>query len=196
MARRTDDTGQVFDAVVVAGGAATRFGADKTRAALEGVPLLDRVLAAVTDADSTIVVADPRPVPSEVLWVREDPAGSGPANAVVAALDHIRAPLVVLLAADLPYVTTGTVGRLLAAADAAGLVEGAVLRDPTGRLQYLCVAARTDALRAAAAGRGWADASMRQLLSPLTLVPVDAHGREAFDVDEPGDLHPGTTVTT
>lgn len=177
-----------YDAVVVAGGAARRFGgADKTRAVVDGVPMLDRVLAAVSGAGRRIVVAHPRPVAAEVAWARENPPGSGPANAIVTGLAHVRAPYVVLLAADLPYLGTATVRRLLIAA-AGPDVDGAVLRDPGGRLQHLCCAVRTAPLRTSAAAGGWVDAPVRRLLASLALVPVDAIGDEALDVDEPADL--------
>ena len=196
-----------FDALVLAGGSSTRLGADKTRLTIGGTSLLDRVLAAVRDADRVIVVGDERRTARPVKWLREDPPGSGPAAAVVAGLAEVRADLVVVLAGDLAMVDSGTVGRLLAAlggpdddaADShgpaghshgrAGAPDGALLTDQDGRRQHLTGAHRTAALRRAAAAReSWTDAAMHLLLAPLSISAVVPHGNEAHDVDTPADL--------
>ncbi|CAN5151097.1 MAG: molybdenum cofactor guanylyltransferase [Nocardioidaceae bacterium] len=184
MTAGTDDA--AYDALVLAGGTGRRFGGDKTAALVDGVPLLDRVLAAVASADRRIVVGMPRPVRDDVVWARENPPGAGPAAGVVAGLRHVRAPWTVLLAGDLPYVDAGTVRRLLGTARTNG--HGAVLVDAGGRRQHLSVAARTDLLRDQAGQRDWTDASMRTLLAGLSLVEVPARGHEAHDVDAPSDL--------
>ncbi|MDO9379911.1 MAG: NTP transferase domain-containing protein [Nocardioidaceae bacterium] len=176
-----------FDAVVLAGGASRRFGSDKTRVVLDGLTLLDHVLAATAAAARTVVVGDERPLAGgrEVTWVREDPPGSGPAQAVVAALEHLTAPRVVLLAADLPHLAPATVRRLLDAAQH----RPASLVDAGGRVQHLCTVIGTDRLREVAARRPtWAGGSMKALLAPLRVVLVPAVGEEAHDVDEPHDV--------
>jgi molybdopterin-guanine dinucleotide biosynthesis protein A len=189
-----------FDALVLAGGSSTRLGADKTRLTIGGTSLLDRVLAAVPDADRVIVVGDERRTVRPVKWLREDPPGSGPAAAVVAGLAEVRADLVVVLAGDLAMVDAGTVGRLLdalggpddAAGDTygpAGAPDGALLTDQDGRRQHLTGAHRTAALRRAAAAReSWTNAAMHLLLAPLSISAVVPHGNEAHDVDTPADL--------
>lgn len=167
---------------MLAGGAASRFGSDKTQFPLGGVRLLDRVLRAVRDAADLIVVGDERPTATPVTWVREDPPGSGPANSVVAALPRVRTERVVLLAGDLPFVEPRTVRRLLSANG------GGVLVDADGNEQYLCSAVRTADLQSAADGGQWSQRSVRALLAPLDLQPVRAVGREAHDVDTPDDV--------
>lgn len=193
-----------YDAIVLAGGRSSRLGADKTRLAIDGVPVLDRVLAAVADAGRRIVVGQPRPVATEVSWAREDPVGGGPAAGVVAGLSRVTAPVTLLLAADLPRLDAATVRRLLAASRAdgpdesapdetgpceTGPYEGAILVDATGRRQNLTCAVATAALRRVAAARSdWHDAAMHELLAPLRLRPVAVQGHEADDIDTPAQL--------
>lgn len=135
-----------FDAVVLAGGGSRRMGGvDKTSLYVGEATLLDRVLAAVPAASTVVVVGPSRPVTREVVWAREDPPGSGPVAALRTGLARVSSPYVVLLAADLPFLTEKVVDRLLAGLEG----DGALLVDDTGRDQYLCSAWRTDALRRA-----------------------------------------------
>ncbi len=117
-----------YDAVVPAGGAARRLGgADKPALTVGGQRLLDRVLAACAGARATVVVGPRRPTVRPVRWTREAPAGGGPLPALAAGLAALRtadaalgaAPAVVLvLAADLPFLTRTAVDALLRALDA------------------------------------------------------------------------------
>lgn len=111
-----------YDAVILAGGAARRLaGADKPGLLVGGVSLLDRVLGAVAGAGRIVVAGPTRPTRREVVWVREDPPGGGPVAGLAAALPRVRADVVVLLAADLPFVTAGLIERLVAEAGPAGV---------------------------------------------------------------------------
>jgi molybdopterin-guanine dinucleotide biosynthesis protein A len=191
-----------YDAIVVAGGRSSRLGtgADKTRLLLDGRSLLDRVLTAVVDARHRVVVGEPRPVVVDAVWARENPVGGGPAAGVVAGLESVTAPIVMLLAGDLPGVGAATVHRLLGAlgsgdgssdgsGDGDGPYDGAILVDADGRRQHLTCAVATDALRRSAAARAsWHDAAMYELLAPLRLRPVAVRGHEANDIDTPADL--------
>ncbi|WP_141312646.1 NTP transferase domain-containing protein [Streptomyces spinoverrucosus] len=136
-----------YDAVVLAGGAARRLGgADKPGVRVGGRPLLDRVLAACADARTTVVVADPRPTARPVTWAREEPPGGGPLAALAAGLPLTGADRVVVLSADLPFLSEPTVKGLLAELDA-GPADGALLTDPGGRDQPLVAAYRAQCLR-------------------------------------------------
>lgn len=137
----------MYDAIVLAGGAARRLqGADKPQLDVGGVRLLDHVLAAVADARRKIVVGPRRAVPVPVLWRREDPPGGGPVAAIAAALDAVRADLVVVLAADLPEIAPAVPALLCAAGDNPD-VDVACLAGARGRRNYLAALWRTAALR-------------------------------------------------
>jgi len=137
----------VYDAVVLAGGAARRLGgADKPGLRVGGRALLDRVLAACAGARGTVVVADPRPTARPVTWAREDPPGGGPLAALDAGIRHTTAESVLVLSADLPFLDEDTVRRLLAALRTGG-ADGALLTDADGRDQPLVAAYRAPVLR-------------------------------------------------
>jgi molybdopterin-guanine dinucleotide biosynthesis protein A len=99
---------------------------------------------------------------------------------------------VVLLAADLPFVSVAVVDRLCAQVPAppadADAVDGAVLVDADGREQWLCSAWRTDALRTVQLPVG---GSLRGTLGSLRFarVPDPGDGLPAWlDCDTPLDL--------
>lgn len=111
--------------MVLAGGAARRLGgADKPALPVGGRMLLDRVLAACAGAGSTVVVGPRRPTVRPVRWTREEPAGGGPLPALAAGLaalppSHESPEVVLVLAADLPFLTADTVHTLVEALTAA-----------------------------------------------------------------------------
>lgn len=112
--RGADDRGaEGYDAIVLAGGEARRLGgADKPAVRVGGRTLLDRVLTACADAGRTVVVGPRRPTCRPVTWAREDPPGGGPLAALHAGLRLAERERVVVLAADLPFLTAGTVWEL------------------------------------------------------------------------------------
>jgi molybdopterin-guanine dinucleotide biosynthesis protein A len=175
-------------AVVLAGGRAARLGgADKPALIVGGQPLLAAVIqaAAAAGAGQIVIVGPPRraltaPLDGQasLAWVREDPPGSGPVAALRCGLAATEAPLVLLLAADLPFLRARQLTALIAATGqpgagghpqeagrAAGPAQGAVLVDDTGRPQWLAGCWAAGALRAALAG--YQGSSLHGLLDPL-----------------------------
>ena len=105
-----------YDAIVLAGGAGRRLGGvDKAALEVGGRTLLDRVLAALVDARRVVVVGPSRSLPPGVIVTSEQPPGGGPVAGLAAGLDLVEAPLVAVLACDLPFVTVDTLRTLLAA---------------------------------------------------------------------------------
>src|SRR6478672_494384 len=110
----------MYDAIVLAGGAATRLGgAAKPQLTVGGRTLLARAVAAVPDAGRVVVVGPRQPVDAPVVFCREEPPGGGPVAAIAAGLPHTSADVLVVLAADLPWVAPA-VPLLVAALPAAG----------------------------------------------------------------------------
>lgn len=181
-----------YDVIVPAGGAARRLGGvDKPGLTVGETSLLDRVLAACGGARTTVVVGPARPTARPgVHWTREQPPGGGPVAAVAAGLDLVTADLVLLLAADLPFLDRRTVDRLAAALDRAGAdADTALLVDAGGRDQPLAAAYRTAPLRAALAGLGDpAGQPLRRLVGGLAGLRVADTDNVAYDCDTWEDL--------
>ncbi|MBG0816844.1 molybdenum cofactor guanylyltransferase [Planomonospora sp. ID82291] len=180
-----------YDALILAGGRASRLGGrDKPGLEVGGVPLIERVAAAVPGAGRLIVVGPPRPGLDRAVFRTEDPPGGGPVPALRAGLPEATAPRVVLLAADLPFLRARHVEALLDAADGAegdgGNGAGALLVDDGGHEQWLVGAWRTAAL--AEALSGYAGRSLRGLLAPLDPVRLHLPGEPWFDCDTVDDL--------
>jgi molybdopterin-guanine dinucleotide biosynthesis protein A len=174
--------------VVLSGGGAARFqGADKASMEVGGATLLEHALGALADVPEVVVVGEQRVTNRPVSFVLEDPVGGGPAAGLLAGLAGFPRPprLTVVLAVDMPMVTTDTVRRLQAACHA----DGALLLDEDGRRQFLCAVYRTEALRTAApAYEQHRGLSMRALVSELDLAEVPALAWESRDVDTWEDL--------
>lgn len=183
------DTGLVV-AVVLAGGAGRRLGGvDKAGLVLGGRTLLDRVLSAAAGvAGRLVVVGRPRAVDLEraVIFIQEDVPGGGPVPALAAALDATGgASVVLILAVDLPLLTTAALARLvdeLLAADPS--VGAAAAADPAGRPNPLLAAYRAEVL---AGNDGAPGAAARSLLPPDTRV-VDLGPEATLNVNTPADV--------
>lgn len=182
------DAAAELGAIVLSGGSAVRFqGADKASIEVGGATLLEHALAALVEVPEVVVVGGEVPTLRPVTFLREDPPGGGPAAGVLAGLSGFpRTPRqIVVLAVDMPLVTTATVSRLLLSTAA----DGALLVDESGRRQYLCAAYRTAALLAAAPPVEQRHGlPMRTLVGALRLAEVPAVGWESRDVDTWSDL--------
>ncbi len=179
-------------AVVVAGGSARRMGGvDKLALEVGGRTLLDRVLAAVVPlCDEVVVVGPPRPTVGGVTFTIEEAPGGGPVPAVAAGLAAVdQAATVVLLAADLPLLTTAHLERLFAALSQTSEGETAAAVDERGRLHPLLAVHRGPALGARLERMGPALAGLpaARLLPPAT-VSVELGGDATLNVNRPADL--------
>jgi molybdopterin-guanine dinucleotide biosynthesis protein A len=179
-----------FDSLVLACGAGLRMGdprgTDKAGLNVGGATLLDRVLAAVAGAQRCVIVGPRRPTAWPVTFTLEEPAGCGPAAAIVHGLLLVNAATVVVLAVDLPFAATA-VPKLIDALTG-DQADAAMLVDDSGRRQPLLAAYRADALRRCAAGRDWRGASVRALTEGLIVAEIAAAGGEAVDCDTPEQL--------
>jgi molybdopterin-guanine dinucleotide biosynthesis protein A len=193
-------------AIVLAGGASSRFGGNKLVADLEGRPVLEHALWAVAAVASPVVlvVGPDDPVPwlpgdlgADVVLARDAVAHRGPLAGLAAGLASLPHPV------DVAIVVAGDMPTLVPAVLA--LLAGALARDPS--LGAACLEAEPAtplpaAVRPSIAGVA-AEAllaadrrSLRGLLDvvPTAIVPavdwraLDPGGVTLRDVDTPRDL--------
>lgn len=202
-----------FDAVILAGGRASRFGGrDKTALLHDGLSLLEVAVTAVAGARAIAVVGhgieadDPR-----LRRTVEEPRWAGPVAAIVAglrALDDAPEARTVVIAADLPFAVPAVARLLAVAGDADGAAEAAtdgeggegvggrravVAVDGDGREQPLLAVYPTAALRRAVetadrAGRANdRGPSLRAALAGIDVRSVALPEPLCADVDTPAD---------
>lgn len=174
----TNDLGSVsYDAIVLAGGAGKRLGGvDKPALEVAGVSLLDRALAACSQARTVVVVGYPRPTSRPVRWTVERPLRGGPLAGLGAGLEALRPDVesVVVLAADMPYLKASDVARTVSALPGH---DAAVFADETGTLQPLAAAYAAGPLAAAVAALGeLRHQPVRRVLDELRTVTVAGRG--------------------
>jgi molybdenum cofactor guanylyltransferase len=226
--------GQVgdFDTVILAGGRGSRMGgADKPALAIGATPILALVARAAAAAGTSrlIVVGPARPgsmqdelailAAGRTGWLacgQEKPAGSGPVAGLRRGLAEAAAPCLMLLAADLPFVTSAHLTTLLTASQATTGVErpqallgaisgtsaavrssgalgtaGVVSTDRAGHPQWLTSCWRVGPLRSALAA--YAGDSLHGVLAPLQPAMIRLEARAGapppwLDCDTPDDL--------
>lgn len=167
--------------LVLAGGASSRFGQDKTLADLGGRSLV----ALAYDAAQSTALAQ------QVTVVGRERSG-GPAAAVVSMVGELDADFVGVLAVDMPF-ASDALSAITAAVvqDAANSgVDAWVPVDSNGRMQWLCAVYRRDALRAAAEEiADWNGAPFHRLVAGLATshVPI-ASSVSLLDIDTPDDF--------
>ncbi len=181
----------MFDAIILAGGSARRLGGvDKPALQVGARSLLDYAVSAVDAATCVVVVGPRRAVARPVVWCREDPPGGGPVAAIAAAIAQVRAPIVMVLAADLPAI--GPAVPLLLAELAAGsdrAIDCAVLTDVGGRRNHLAAAWRTSVLREVLGSVAEVSgAAARRLYDGVHLAEVADAGGWSQDCDTWADL--------
>lgn len=168
-----------YDAIVVAGARSERLGGiDKAMLDVGGESLLARAVAAVAGAVTVTVVGPQRSAATPVVWREESPPGGGPVAAFASGLTVGAASVVVLIAADLPFIA----GAISSLVSSVGSQDVAVLVDESGRENYLASAWRRDAAMAAVSG-DVVGRSMRSLMPGLDVVQVRDEGGWGMDCD-------------
>lgn len=175
-------------AIVLCGGGASRFGADKLVQALGGTTVLGRLVESLPTSWSIVAVGDERPLDRTATWVLEDPPDGGPLAGIAAGIALVTTELVVVLGGDMPFV--GPWAQRLAAelgdttdADLAGVCA----RGDDGRDNPLLAAYRTAAIRAALP-EVTRNGRARLLLDRLSHHALTVPEADLLDVDTPAAL--------
>lgn len=184
-------------AVVPAAGSAERFGGTKLLAPVDGEPLLDRTIAALLDGgvDQIVVVvapdadelkrdvnafSDPR------VWTVVNPDPSrGMFSSIQSGMAEAEGDALLVLPADMPFVKSTTVTRLLETFASRSAIVSPRYRGKRGHPVILPPALR-DEIRAAGPGLTLHDILKRH---PDERVDIDVDDRGVVrDVDVVGDL--------
>jgi molybdopterin-guanine dinucleotide biosynthesis protein A len=180
---------------VLTGGSSRRLGRDKATTHVGGRRLVDRVMDAVPAGVPVVFVGPPLDgLARPAVFVREEPAGSGPLAGIGAGMALVGTPLVGVLAADMPFAVPVVVEALLRLSgvdpeDPRAPVGAVVPVDDLGYRQPLCAAYRTDALRAALATlQPLAGLPVRALLTGLAVVEWVVPAAVLADVDTEQEL--------
>lgn len=180
-----------YDGVILAGGGGRRLGGTAKPSILVGSrSMLDIAVTALADAALTVAVGPVAPTPKPVRWTREQPSGGGPVAGLAAALPMLGSAYVVVLAADLPFVTAAAVEQLVLAAQEAG---GAMAVDAGRRDQPLVACYRLATLSSAmpAEPRGVPmRALVRELEARVEIARIDLGGDPpvVWDCDTADDI--------
>lgn len=194
--------------IVLAGGRATRFGADKLVAPFDGRPLLDHAILAVTSVSDEVVVVIgtnggrprlPADAGTRVRVVRDSVADGGPLAGLAAGLAAARGRLAILVGGDQPWLSPAILAELLLWLDST--VEGpqldAVALAQDGAIRPLPAALRVATVRpvveASLVGNSRSLLGLLERLRVGTLEPerwraLDPEGASLRDVDTPDEL--------
>lgn len=126
-----------LDVFLLAGGRSSRMGRDKALLDAAGATFLERIAAAARPLARSIAVVGREAAPEPFVAVPDLRPGLGPLAGIESALAAARTPAALVVACDLPMVTTAFFERLVARASEAP-DRILVVEDADGRVTPLC----------------------------------------------------------
>lgn len=191
-------------AIVLAGGRASRFGADKLAAELDGESLLDRAIAAARGVADEVIVVGRSVTDPEVRHVPDTEPFGGPLAGLAAGLEQASGRLAVVIGGDMPRLAPKVLALMLASLGGDASIEAVTLAPPSRqepadapRRQVLPLVLTVEAARAAArfalaAGDrslvGLLDRLMSVEIATAAWLPLDPEANTLLDVDTAADL--------
>jgi molybdopterin-guanine dinucleotide biosynthesis protein A len=140
-----------ISAIILAGGRSSRFGGDKLAAVVGDGTLLDAAIAGVSEVAEDVVVVlapgDERTVAAgpAVRIVADPERFGGPLDGLLAGLEAVRQPLVIVAGGDMPSLRPDVLSLMLRTLASADVAFGAVILEQLGRPVPLPAAVRTGA---------------------------------------------------
>jgi len=178
--------------LILAGGQSSRFGPDKARFRVDGVPMIRHVYAVVAPVSAAVLVSvatsDTRyPLPRAVRYVVDRRDRGGPLAGLESGLLAAHTPWIVAVACDMPGLTTETLQALL---DHRGPSTGVVVATgPDGRRHPLCACYHRRVLPAVQAHLDAGHRALHRLLDALSVVVyVSVPEASLRNVNTPSDL--------
>jgi len=134
-----------FSSFITAGGLSSRMGIDKAWLEIDGRPMIEHVIAAISPLTNRVAIIANRPEYESLGYpvFRDTEIGVGPLEAIRTALSNASTPRVVLVACDLPFVTTDLFKFLL---EASANHYATVPIGPDDKLEPLCAVYHREAL--------------------------------------------------
>lgn len=178
-------------ALILAGGASKRFGSDKLVTKVDGVAILDRVVAATAAvADEVILLGRSH---GSVRSVSEPEPRLGPLNALAFGMQACGSDLVAVIAGDHPWIEPGLLSLLIARI---GQHDAAIPVDRSGRAQPLVAVyhSRTAQRMGDAVSRGersisrFVESIDTDWVAPEEWEHVDPAGLSFLDIDTHDDI--------
>jgi len=174
----------VFSAAILIGGKASRFdGRDKSALIVDGQTILSRQLEVVAGvaqgATADVMLVGGRPihdVPESARVVADIVPGCGPLSGLHAALSSARSALTLILACDMPFVTSPLLGHLLSLAGSADIVVPRTIRG----YHPLCAVYSRACLEPAARRLASGDFTLMSLVDEMRVRVVTADALEMF----------------
>ena len=183
-------------ALILAGGRATRLGGvDKRELVIEGRTIFERQVEALAPCVAEIIVSSPRAI-AGYRTVADAIAGVGPLAGIAAGLAAATTPWVLVVAGDMPYITSALIelvlSRIVDDRDAIGIRIGG-LPEPLLCALRCATCAPVVERRIAANQRkaSWllTEGELRvEWLEERDLRAIDPELRVRFNVNAPGDL--------
>lgn len=182
------DPGRLGGAVL-AGGQSRRMGTDKALISTEGVTLVERAVAALTEAgaDPVVVVGGNRAAISSLGLVIVDDhwPGEGPLGGIITALRSVATELVAVLSCDLTEASSIAVGSVVGALGSADVAVPVV----EGRSQWMHAVWRRSTLPVLEDAFAVGVRAPRAALGPLRVAQLlDGDPCWFHDADRPEDL--------
>lgn len=130
---------QEFTVAILVGGDSSRMGSNKAVLEIDGVAMAQRVSEAATQAGASevLLIGGAQKQVSSIagVWKKDTYPGEGPLGAVITALKTSAHDAVVVLACDMPFITSAVIASLVPALADAQAVVGR-----TDRLNWTCSA--------------------------------------------------------
>jgi len=184
--------------IVLAGGASRRMGIDKRTVPIDGVPMFQRTLDRLGPGP-VIVVVDPRapmpiPLAGLVEIVPDTRPGEGPLAALEAGLLATAAPMVAVVAGDMPWLAPAVLDLLVTRLAEKQTVAVACIADEDSPIPLPLAVRRDVTLPLVSALLDHGERRLRALLVDALVIPsadwlpLDPDQGTLRDVDTPADL--------
>ena len=169
-----------MNTIVLTGGTSNRFGADKSKAEINGKTLLEILTTDLTD----LIIVGPQ-TEIKAKYVQESPLGAGPLAAIGAGLQYVESEMVGIFATDMPFAP-----RVLPELQHALVNDAAITKDRAGYLQPLAALYRTSKLKQALSSfETLENISIKALIEKLNIDIVEVKNNDLLlDIDTPADL--------